>query len=80
LGLTVKELIYGATYWFGEKEQLMHGFIALTKKADFTLSGEVVEAEWVPLSSAPQRMFSEKPGNALQPLYCKYLQIISCSD
>ena len=80
LGLCADNLIYGGTYWFGEKEQLMHGFIAFTKKADFTLSGEVDEASWVPFSCAPQRMFPEKEGNALQPLYRKYLQIISCSD
>lgn len=62
-------------YW-----TFVSGFLAFTKKADFTLSGEVDEAEWVPISCAPHRMFPEKEGNALQPLYRKYLQIISSID
>lgn len=32
LGLTLDRLEYGGTYWFAEREQLMHGFIGFTKK------------------------------------------------
>lgn len=77
LGLKVQKLEYEGTYWFAEKEQLMHGFIGFTKKADFVLSEEVDAAEWVSVSEAPDRMFPEKPGNSQQPLYQKYLQMIS---
>lgn len=72
LGLKVDRLEYGGTYWFAEREQLMHGFIGFTKKSDFTLSAEVDAAEWVPVTEAPDRMFPEKPGNSQHPLYRKY--------
>lgn len=76
LGLKVDRLEYGGTYWFAERELLMHGFIGFTKKSDFTLSAEVDAAEWVPVTEAPDRMFPEKPGNSQHPLYRKYLQMI----
>ena len=79
LGLNVEKLFYGGTYWFGEQEQLMHGFIGFTKKKDFVLSKEVDEAQWVPCEKAPGMMFPEKEGNSQQPMYRKYLEIIKRS-
>lgn len=76
IGLEIDKLEYGGTYWFSEREQLMHGFIGFAKKADFVLSCEVNEAEWVQAKLAPKRMFPEKPGNTQYPLYRKYLQMI----
>lgn len=52
LGLPVTALDFAGTYWFGKKGMLMIGFIARAKKADFILSGEVQEAEWVPAERA----------------------------
>ena len=75
LGLVVDQLEYGGICWFANREQLMHGFIGFTKKADFKPSIEVDAAEWVPFTEAPDRMFPEKPGNRQHPLYQRYLQI-----
>ena len=77
LGLDVEKLVYGGTYWFSEKEQLMHGFIGFVKNKDFTLSKEVDAASWIAASDAPERMFPERPGNSQHPLYRKYLEITS---
>lgn len=74
LGLAVDRLEYGGTYWFAKREQLMHGFIAFTKKSDFKLSVEVDAAEWVSLSEAPARMSPDRPGHCQRPLYRKYMQ------
>lgn len=76
LGLAVERLEYAGTYWFADREQLMHGFIGHVRKAPFALSGEVDAAEWVPLEEAPSRMFPERPGNSQQPIYRRYLESI----
>lgn len=80
LGLKADRLEYAGTYWFAKREQLMHGFIGFTRKADFILSEEVDAAEWVPATEAPDRMFPEKPGNSQHPMYRKYLQMIRGGD
>ena len=77
VGLELERLEYAGTHWFGEREQLMHAFIGFAKKADFTLSSEVNQAEWVPVEEAPGRMFPERPGNTQQPLYRKYLEMLN---
>lgn len=76
LGLKTEHLEYAGTYWFQKREQLMHGFVAFTKKADFKLSQEVDDAIWVPYKEAPTKMFPERPGNTQYPIYRKYLEII----
>lgn len=76
LGLELERLEYGGTFWFSLREQLMHGFIGFVKKADFTLSGEVDRAQWVPAAHAPGRMFPETPENTQYPLYRQYLQMV----
>ena len=77
LGLKTEQLDYAGTYWFADREQLMHGFIGYVKKADFILSGEVNEAAWVPAEEAPDRMFPERPGNSQHPIYRKYMRRIA---
>ena len=72
LGLDIQTLEYAGTYWFGLREQLMHGFIGHVKKRDFVLSSEVDRAEWVPFSEAPERMFPKRPGNSQHPIYAQY--------
>ena len=74
LGLDIERLEYAGTYWFSDREQLMHGFIGHTKKADFILSSEVNEAAWVPAKEAPARMFPERPGNTQHPIYRQYMK------
>ena len=75
LGLKIQRLEYAGTYWHGNGDQLMHGFIGFVKKEPFVLSSEVNQAEWVPCREAPSRMFPEAPGNSQQPIYRHYLEI-----
>lgn len=74
LGLDIETLEYAGTYWFADREQLMHGFIGHVKKSGFTLSGEVDRADWVPYKEAPRRMFPERPGNSQHPIYYRYIK------
>lgn len=52
IGISVRHLHVCGTYWFAKKELLMIGCIAEADKADFTLSGEVDSAMWVPAEQA----------------------------
>ena len=74
LGLDLETLEYAGTYWFGKKDMLMHGFIGFAHKKAFQLSEEVDSAEWVPALEAPKTMFPDRPGNALHPIYRKFLK------
>lgn len=76
LGLDIDRLEYAGSYWFDSKEILMHGFIGFATKKDFNLSCEVNSAEWVPAPKAPEKMFPDKPGNAMHPMYRKYLKMV----
>lgn len=80
LGIDIDKLEYAGTYWFDAKELLMHGFIGFASKADFRLSGEVDSAAWVPALKAPETMFPDRPGNAMHPIYRKYLKMTGLSD
>lgn len=80
LGLIVNKLEYAGTYWFADREQLMHGFIGYAEKHDFTLSSEVDQAEWVPFEKAPAKMFPERPGNSQHPIYNQFISHIKGSD
>lgn len=80
LGITAERLEYAGTYWYDKKGLLMHGFIAFAKKCDFTLSDEVDFAEWVDAKAALEKMFPDKPGNTMFPIYKKYLEITGLSE
>ena len=56
LGLDVEELAYIRSYPYNKKEMLMLGFRAQVRKQDFSLSGEGDDAQWVPLSEAPDKL------------------------
>jgi len=62
IGIELEQLQIMGTDWFARKEQLMIGFLGRAKKTDFTLSGEVDEAYWVPVEEAPALMH---PGKAI---------------
>ena len=74
LGLDIDSLEYAGTYWFSDREQLMHGFIGHVRKAGFALSSEVNQAEWVPYPDAPARMFPKRPGNSQHPIYYRFIE------
>ena len=80
LGVTIERLEYVGTHWFGKRDLLMHGFIGFAQKTEFTLSSEVDSAEWVYALKAPEIMFLDSPGNAMYPIYRKYLKIIGLSE
>ncbi len=80
LGIDIEKLEYAGTYWFDSKDILMHGFIGFTQKSDFILSNEVDSAEWCDALKAPETMFPDRPGNAMYPIYRKYLKIVGLSD
>lgn len=54
LGLHVKSVEYVKSYPYEKKEMLMLGFKAVAEKKDFSLSGEVDDAQWVKLEDAPE--------------------------
>lgn len=56
IGIDVTSLRYMYSYAYEKKEMLMLGFYAAAKKKEFTLSGEVDAAVWVPLSAAPAKL------------------------
>lgn len=56
LGLDVEELAYIRSYPYNKKEMLMLGFRAQVRKRDFSLSGEVDAAQWVPILEAPDKL------------------------
>ena len=75
LGLDLEMLEYTGTYWFGMREQLMHGFIGFAHKKDLILSEEIDSAKWVPALDAPKTMFPDVPGNCLHIIYRKFLKM-----
>lgn len=56
LGLDVEKLQFIKSYPYEKKEMLMLGFRAEVKKADFQLSKEVDQAEWVNRDEAPGKL------------------------
>lgn len=79
LGLDIEKLEYAGSYWFDTKEILMHGFIGFTSRSEFALSSEVDSAEWVDALKVPEKIFPVRPGNAMHPIYRKYLKIAGLS-
>ena len=76
IGQEIEQLVGCGTYWFGEREQLMHGFIGLVHKRPLITSAEVDAAHWIPADEAPAHMFPNRPGNMQHILYRRYLDLI----
>ena len=72
-GLELDALEYAGTWWFGQEELLMHGFIGRVQKQDFVLSPEVDAAAWIPLEKLPDYMYPDMPGNAQYGTYKVFL-------
>lgn len=72
LGIDLKTLEYAGTYWYAEREQLMHGFIAFSPKCVLKISSEVDSADWIPSQSVPDMIFPDSPGNAAFAVYKYY--------
>ena len=73
LGLDIERLEYSGTVWFGDKDMLMHAFIGFVKKADFHLSSEVDAAEWARYDMIKDRIFPDRPGNAMWVNYRHFI-------
>jgi len=73
IGLDLEHIEYAGTYWFGLREQLMHGFVGFTHKQELKLSEEVDAAEWIFAPEAEKNLFPDKPGGALYEVYHKLL-------
>lgn len=72
LGIRVEDLGIVGTYWFAKKDMLMIGFIARAKKQEFTLSGEVDDAEWIPIGESIHKVHPK--GSVSYALIEKYLE------
>ena len=68
LGIELEHIEAAGTYWFEKRGQLMHGFIAHTKKQSFTLSSEVQDAQWIPFDEALD-YFPPNPNSTMRALY-----------
>ena len=80
LGLDVESLEYAGTYWFGLRDQLMHGFIGFAHKQALVLSEEIDSAEWIPALEAPNTMLPGWPGLALYEVYHRFLRMRKLDD
>lgn len=76
IGITLDRLEYAGTHWFSKKEILMHCFIGYAKKAEFVLSDEVDEAQWLPAEEVKNVIFPDSPDNAAFAILKKYLRSI----
>lgn len=74
IGIKLECLEYAGTHWFAKKDLLMHGFLGYAKRKEFVLSDEVDNAIWVPAVDIVDKIFPEKPGNAMFALYRQYLK------
>lgn len=52
IGLDVTSIQFIRSYPYIKKEMLMLGFFATVRKEEFVLSGEVDQAEWIPVKEA----------------------------
>ncbi len=73
LGLDIQTLTYAGTYWFAQREQLMHGFLAYVPKSELVLSDEIDSAEWTPAEEVTKTLFPDAPGNAAYAIYRLYM-------
>ncbi len=74
LGLEIQKLDSIGTFWFEEKDMLMHAFIAYVPKAKLTISSEIDEAKWIFYREVPKLIFPDKPGNAMWHMYRAFLK------
>lgn len=74
IGLKLECLEYAGTHWFAKKDLLMHGFIGYAKRKEFVLSNEVDNAIWVSALDIVDKIFPDKPENAMFALYRQYLE------
>lgn len=56
VGLKAEKIICIDSYPFEKRDMLMLGFVALVKKGEFCLSGEVDQAEWFSYETAMARL------------------------
>lgn len=71
IGLRPEWIKYMGSYYHARNDQLMLGFVAHVKKADFHISCEVDRAEWFPLKKAPKMT---REGSIAQRLILDYLK------
>lgn len=74
IGLRPERIQYMGSYYHARNDQLMLGFVAQVKKADFHISGEVDKAEWFPLEEAPKKT---RQGSIAQRLILDYLETLA---
>ena len=74
LGIELKDLEYGGTYWFEIGDMLMHAFMGFSPKCELKISPELDNAEWVPAAEAHKTMFPDCPGNAAHALLRMFLK------
>lgn len=76
IGIDIDNLFYAGTYWFDLKDQLMHGFIGITKKKDLVISSELDDANWIEYQNALDYMFPPGKGNCTHIIYSQYKKMI----
>ena len=74
IGIKLDALEYSGTWFFGQQELLMHGFIGHAAKQDFVLSQEVDAAQWIPIEELTDYMYPDSPGNAQYGTYRVYME------
>lgn len=74
LGLDIQTLEYAGTYWFAQREQLMHGFLSYVPKAKLVISDEIDSAQWTPAEDVTKTLFPDAPGNAAYAIYRIYMK------
>ncbi len=68
IGLTPESVTFLESHWFDMKCQLMLGFLAHVKKAEFRLSDEVAQAQWFSFDEAVRTV---REGSIVQKLIRK---------
>ncbi len=68
IGLVPESVTFLESHWYDIKSQLMLGFLARVKKADFRLSDEVSQAQWFSFADAVQTV---REGSIVQKLIIK---------
>lgn len=56
IGICPESVTYINSYYYTKHDMLMLGFLAKVKKAEFSLSCEVDQAEWFLLEEAPEKV------------------------
>lgn len=72
IGVTAHGLRFVCSQWADDQQMLLLGFAAQAEKTDFTLSGEVDEALWLPAEEALAKVYPA--GNITNTLLVQYLK------